>query len=124
MLEDKIEIPNELSKSEPFRRFLGEARKHSHTGSYFSIPASTDGQREEQFFVVYIHHGGEENLEQQRQGGFEIARISPLAYFRSMWTLFIACIFHPFNPAAIDLSTGRALTPEEAHANEEADDLD
>lgn len=54
----------------------------------------------------------------------ECRGISPFAYLRSMWTLFWVCILHPFTPTAIDLSTGRAIPPEEAHASASSDDLD
>lgn len=36
-------------------------------------------------------------------------RISPLAYLRSMWSLFWSAIRHPLSNTTIDLSTGRVL---------------
>lgn len=49
--------------------------------------------------------------------------ISPLAYLRSVWTLFYTCIRHPFLYTAIDLTTGRIVRQQrEPFTAEDLDD--
>jgi hypothetical protein len=37
-------------------------------------------------------------------------RIPPLAYLRTVWTIFWECFWHPFSVSTIDLFTGKVIS--------------
>jgi hypothetical protein len=120
----QLEIPEGKSKSaQEVTQFISVTFTITGEGKDlrgFSVYVSTDRADELQTIVGKIfeiddtgelrpiaYSGDAKPASKSPEAGVE--RISPIAYLRSMWTLFWACILHPFTPTAIDLSTGRAL---------------
>jgi hypothetical protein len=59
--------------------------------------------------LIVAHPELEARLPSDLADAVYTVRIPPLAYLRSMWSLFWSAIRHPLSDTTIDLSTGRVL---------------